>query len=78
VWALASLGVEVSHGRNTEPVMTEVEKYAVGLVAAGALSYAEGDIDEDGHPDADFPEHTFYDDDPAFEAALAHYWEASA
>jgi hypothetical protein len=32
---------------------------------------------DDGHPDADFPEHSFYDDDPAFEAALAHYWEAS-
>lgn len=28
--------------------MTDIEKYAVTLVGAGALSYAEDDIDEDG------------------------------
>ncbi len=30
------------------------------------------DLADDGHPDADFPDHTFEDDDPAFEAALAY------
>ena len=35
------------------------------------------DVLADGFEDADFPEHTFEDDDPAFELALAVYREAS-
>jgi hypothetical protein len=61
-----------------------VEELAIARVASPVtvvLAVAEKagltlELPDDEHPDADFPEHTFEDDDPAFEQALAHYREA--
>lgn len=35
------------------------------------------ELADDGHPDADFPDHAFEDDDVPFELALRHYAEAA-
>lgn len=75
------LTIDDPHGRDSRfviefPVARVASPVSVVLeVAAQAGLTVE--VADDGHPDADFPEHSFEDDDPAFEQALAHYREAS-
>lgn len=76
------LTIDDPHGRDSR----FVTEFAIARVASPVtvvLEVAEQagltlQLDDDGHPDADFPEHTFEDDDPEFEAALAHYWETKS
>jgi hypothetical protein len=76
------LTIDDPHGRDSR----NVTEFAIARIASPVtvvLEVAEQagltlELADDGHPDADFPEHTFYDDDPAFDAALAHYREAAA
>lgn len=78
-WCLVT--IDDPHGRNSR----NAHEFAIGRIASPVtvvLQVAEHagltlEVTYDGHPDADFPDHTFYDDDPAFEQALAHYREAS-
>lgn len=65
---------------NTTPVLALVEDlghpYYRILEVVLAVAEKAGltlELADDGHPDVDFPEHGFEDDDPAFEQALAHY-----
>ncbi len=74
------LTIDDSHGRNSRFV-TEFAIARVSSPVTVVLEVAEQagltlELDDDGHPDVDFPRHTFEDDNPAFEAALAHYQEA--
>lgn len=75
------LTIDDPHGRDSRFV-SELAIARVASPVTVVLAVAEKaglvlELADDGHPDADFPDHTFYDDDPAFEAALAHYREAA-
>jgi hypothetical protein len=75
------LTVDDPHGRNSRFV------YELGLVRVASpwsvvMAVAEKagltlELPDDGHPDADFPEHTCEEDTPAFEAALRRYREGT-
>lgn len=74
------LYVDDPHGRDSR----FVEELTIARVASPVtvvLAVAEKagltlELADDGRPDLDFPDHSFEDDDPAFEQALAHYREA--
>lgn len=71
------LTIDDPHGRDSR----FVTEFAIARVASPAtvvLEVAEQagltlEVADDGHPDADFPEHSFEDDDVPFEQALRHY-----
>ncbi|MGK5682429.1 DUF6292 family protein [Actinoplanes sp. URMC 104] len=74
-WALVS--VAQSHTNDGRfvydlPVARVASPASVELAAAMQIGEECHPV-ADAHPDVDFPDHTFEDDDPAFEAALAHY-----
>jgi len=62
--------------------------YALGIatiaapsMVAAAVAEKAGltvEVADDGHPDVDFPAHEFDEEDPTFEAALLHYFDAAA
>lgn len=59
-----------------EQAMAQVDAVGEQLTAMRAGAAAAGlslELDDDGHPDADFRDHTFYDDDVEFELALRQY-----
>ena len=75
------LTIDDPHGRDSRFV-SELDVARVASPWSVVMAVAEKaglslELTDDGHPDLDFPTHTFYDEDPAFEAALAAYREAA-
>jgi hypothetical protein len=75
------LTVDDPHGRDSRFVydlgVARVASPVTVAIAVGEKAGLALQLDDDGHPDADFPDHDCGDDNPEFEAALAHYREAS-
>ncbi len=78
-WCLVT--VTESHRSNGRFVYDlEVPRVASPSEVALAVAEQVGEdvtVPSDGYPDADFPEHTFEDDDVPFEQALARYTESA-
>jgi hypothetical protein len=75
------LFIDDPHGKDSrfvdELAIARVASPVTVVLAVGEKAGLTLKLDDDGHPDADFPAHTFEDDDLAFEAALAHYREVT-
>lgn len=75
------LTIDDPHGRDSR----FVTEFAVARVASPVTVVLEVasqaglalELADDDHPDADFPEHSFEDDDVAFELALHRYADAT-
>lgn len=76
------LTIDDPHGRDSRFVydlgVALVASPVTVAIAVGEQAGLTLNLADDGHPDVDFPDHACEDDDPAFEAALAHYREATA
>lgn len=78
-WALVTvLESHRSEGRFVYdlPVPRVASPSTVAFAVAGQIG-EDVAVYADGHPDLDFPEHSFEDDNVPFEQALAHYREVT-
>lgn len=74
------LYIDDPHGKDSrfvaELLVARVASPVTVVLAVAEKAGLTLELDDDGHPDVDFREHSFEDDDVEFELALARYREA--